>query len=436
MESVFSGLDRKLNCSSSFWQKLDPRSPEDLITSVVFSSELKLKINNNLYKTRKCVLTKTHLYYLSKWNLPKYKVQILWKPLEPFCENIENMPSFGFRLGDKIFQDFYTKSRKELDLWINHLSSYTILSSFEEDFVVVKPLYKGKNSCVLLAQSADTNEEFALKVFYKEEINNKAFLMQQILNEIQALRLLDYQKIVKLHRIYETEKNVCLQLDYFPDGDLHRYLNKVKKISEPEVVRITLEILKALNYVHTMGLVHRDIKAENISVYNENDQVQIKLIDFGLACEHYQELYQKCGSPGYMAPEVLEGKPYSFKVDLFSLGALMYKLLCGKSLFSGKTSQEILEQNKKCRISFSDSSLRKVSKNTLNLLKSLLEVNPLVRCSASEALACACVSQNKSNEIVNNCIETTPDTLSDGHKQEKFVVYKRQPVNCRQAFYV
>ena len=431
MASIFNSLDHKLNPAPAFWQKLDPRSPEDLITAVVFSGELKLKINNNLYKTRKCVLTKTHLYYLSKWNLPKYKVKINWKVLEPFCEDIENMSSYGFRLGDSVFQDFYTKSRKELDLWISHLSSATILTSFEDDYIVIKPLYRGKNSCVLLAQSIDTNEEFALKVFYKDDLKDKAFLMQQILNEIQALKMLDSQKIVKLHRVYETKKNVYLLLDYFPDGDLYHYLNTVKKISEPEVVRIIGEVLKALNFVHTMGFMHRDIKAENIAVYKENNQIQIKLIDFGLACEHFPELNQKCGSPGYMAPELLDGKKYSFKADLFSTGALMYKLLCGKSLFAGKNTQDILEKNRKCLISFGNSTLKKVSKSTLELLKSLLEVNPLFRCSASEALTYATVSQSKSYEIVNNSVETTPDTLSEAHKQEKFFVYKRQPIHCK-----
>jgi len=109
----------------------------------------------------------------------------------------------------------------------------------------------------------------------------------------------------------------------------------------------------------------------------------------------------------------------------------MYKLLCGKSLFAGKNTQDILEKNRKCLISFGNSTLKKVSKSTLELLKSLLEVNPLFRCSASEALTYATVSQSKSYEIVNNSVETTPDTLSEAHKQEKFFVYKRQPIHCK-----
>ena len=427
MASVFNALDYNLTHNSEFWHKLDPRSPEDLLTSVVHSGELRLKLKSKL-KLGKFVLTKTHLYYISKWNLPKYKVSINWKVLACFVEETETTKTFGFRLGDEIFQDFYVNDENDLNCWVDRLAQVTILYSFEQDVVVIKPISNGKSSEVFLCKYLETGQEFVLKMFKKVEIEAKPSVFKQLLNEINALRTLVNDKLVKLHRVYETEANVYLLLDYFPQGDLYQWYSKQKKVAESLVVRIVREVLKALNYVHSMGIAHRDIKPENVAIVENDGDVGVRLIDFGLSCEYTNEIFQKCGSPGYMAPEIFKNSGYNFKVDIFSTGVLMYKLLTGKSLFPGKTSEEIIESNRKCEFDLSCNSLKKVSKETKDLLKSLLSIDPYQRCTAAEALTYPCITQTKSVKINIKLAEATPESINDAFKSDRFVVYKRKQI--------
>ena len=425
MASVFNALDYNLTNNSEFWVKIDPRSPEDLLTSVLHSGELRLKLKSK-FKVAKCLLTRSHLYYISKWNLPKYKVCINWKVLTGFVEETESTKVFGFRLGDEIFNDFYVNDENDLNQWIECLAKATILNSFEEDVVVVKPISIGKSSEIFLCKYLENGKEFVLKMFKKEVIEAKPSVFKQVLNEINTLRALVSDKLVKLHRIYETERNVYLMLDYYPDGDLYQWYSKHKKMKESIVVKIVREILKALNYVHCMGIVHRDIKPENLAIVEINGDIAVKLIDFGLSCECTSEIFQRCGSPGYMAPEIFKTTGYNFKVDIFSTGVLMYKLLTGKSLFRGKSSEEILQSNRKCEFNLSCKLLKKVSNETLDLLKSLLSIDPLLRSTAAEALTFNCITKSKPLAINTKLIETTPESINEGSKSDGFVVYKRK----------
>jgi serine/threonine protein kinase len=127
-----------------------------------------------------------------------------------------------------------------------------------------------------------------------------------------------------------------------------------------------------------------------------------------------------------MAPEIFKSTGYNFKVDIFSTGVLMYKLLTGKSLFRGKSSEEILESNRKCEFNLTSKLLKKVSNETLDLLKSLLSIDPFLRCTAAEALTFTCIAKSKPLDINLKLIETTPESLNDASKSDRFVVYKRK----------
>lgn len=98
-------------------------------------------------------------------------------------------------------------------------------------------------------------------------------------------------------------------------------------------------------------------------------------------------LYKKCGTPGYVAPEILKDQKYDTKVDIFSAGIIFYILLTGCSPFYGADYDSILQKNKECKINFNLSDYKvNVSKEAIELLKSMLEINPIKRCSATEAL--------------------------------------------------
>lgn len=151
-------------------------------------------------------------------------------------------------------------------------------------------------------------------------------------------------------------------------------------------------MLLALDFMQRKKVVHRDIKPDNVLINSIEDQseYEIRIADFGFAVftERDQYLTHKCGTPGYVAPEMfLSEEGYSYKADIFSLGALFFNLLTGRYLFSGENMEQTLRRNVRCDLSGVAKYLTHTSKNCKDLLICMLNSNPDQRPTASEALA-------------------------------------------------
>lgn len=153
-------------------------------------------------------------------------------------------------------------------------------------------------------------------------------------------------------------------------------------------------LMEALAYLDEKKIMHRDLKPENM-ILKTKDKLEngtLKLVDFGLATftDVPEYLFKRCGTPGYVAPEIInapsnENIHYTPKCDVFSAGIIFFILITGKSPFDGKSFQEILNQNKACKIDFKNPKLHKFP-NLITLLQKMLEVNPNDRYSAAECL--------------------------------------------------
>mmetsp|Transcript_13593 Transcript_13593/g.13618 ORF Transcript_13593/g.13618 Transcript_13593/m.13618 type:complete len:152 (+) Transcript_13593:327-782(+) len=147
-------------------------------------------------------------------------------------------------------------------------------------------------------------------------------------------------------------------------------------------------LLKVLEYLQTKNVVHRDIKLENILFVADNNDFKIKLSDFGLSSFINAELTQSCGSPGYVAPEILKRRPYGSKADIFSAGVVLYILLSGRAPFSGKTQRETLIRNRDCSILFPKETWKNISRQAIDTILFLSRSQPKMRPNAKEALGC------------------------------------------------
>ncbi|CAD8080953.1 unnamed protein product [Paramecium sonneborni] len=281
---------------------------------------------------------------------------------------------------------FNAKSQEQKQKWIEKFKMTCILNNYRDIFLNLKVIGKGTYAKVLLAQRKQNQSKYAVKTFQKSALidkNNKQ--RQGLLNEIDLLRSCDHPNIIKLYEIYESGDYIYLVMELLEGGELFDLILETQCFQESKVALIMFKIFDALEYLHTKNIMHRDIKPENILLKDKSENFELKIADFGLAS--YTEadlLITRCGTPGYVAPEILEDKKYNEKVDVFSAGIILYILLSGQAPFYGNSLDEIIEKNRDCQINFKD---LKVSEDALDLLKRSLEPNPEYRISSLEALS-------------------------------------------------
>jgi serine/threonine protein kinase len=180
-------------------------------------------------------------------------------------------------------------------------------------------------------------------------------------------------------------------LEYQPNGTLLKTLKSNQKFNEPDVRVIIEQMLLALDYLERKKVVHRDLKPDNVLINSieDNSEYEIRIADFGFAVftPKDQLLTHKCGTPGYVAPEMfMRDDGYSYKADVFSLGALFFNLLTGRYLFSGENMEQTLRRNVRCDISGISKYISNMSKNCKDLLIWMLNPDPDQRPTAREAL--------------------------------------------------
>ena len=153
------------------------------------------------------------------------------------------------------------------------------------------------------------------------------------------------------------------------------------------------QLLLALDFIHQKRIIHRDIKLDNIlinQIEKKENEFSVRIADFGLSIvlpDDTKKIYERCGTPCYVAPEILRGEGYNMKCDIFSMGSLLFNMLTGRFLFKGQDKMEILHHNKLCNLTQIDDYLVSVGATCRNFLKQMLTPNPDRRPSAKEALS-------------------------------------------------
>ncbi|XP_043663823.1 serine/threonine-protein kinase SIK3-like isoform X2 [Vespula pensylvanica] len=244
-----------------------------------------------------------------------------------------------------------------------------------------KTIGKGNFAVVKMATHVVTKSKVAIKIIDKTKLNEEN--LAKIFREVHIMKRLRHPHIIRLYQVMETEKMIYLVTEYAPGGEIFDHLVRNGRMPEPEARRIFRQIVLAVRYLHQQRVVHRDLKAENLLLDADNN---IKLADFGFSNEYTPgvPLNTWCGSPPYAAPEIFEGKHYDGpRADVWSLGVVLYVLVCGALPFDGPTMQLLRSVviSGKFRIPFF------MSAECEKLIRHMLVVEPERRLSISQILA-------------------------------------------------
>lgn len=259
-------------------------------------------------------------------------------------------------------------------------------------YTIQKKLGEGSYGVVYKAVHKITNDLRAIKMISKPQSKNSSVdkkLNQEVINEIEVLKKIDHQNIMKIFEIYDSEKEYYLVTEFCEGGELFDIIQKAGHLEEEFAATLMYQIFSAVFYCHCINIIHRDLKPENILLEKEmkNGYSRIKIIDFGTAKIFEKNSIQRrvIGSRYYIAPEVLS-KKYNEKCDLWSCGVILYIMLSGVPPFWGDTSEEIFEKIKIGEYEMFGKEWGKVSLHAKDLIRQLLVKDPAKRISAEEAL--------------------------------------------------
>ncbi|XP_049851610.1 myosin light chain kinase A-like isoform X2 [Schistocerca gregaria] len=246
-----------------------------------------------------------------------------------------------------------------------------------------RELGKGGFSVVYEGIHNKTKEKVAIKVIPKTASEQDLNLLRR---EIDIMTKLHHRNIIELIDVYDSPENIYLILELVTGGELFDQIINRGSYSECDAANIVKQILDAVQYMHSNGIAHRDLKPENLLVTGQNNEI-IKVTDFGLSKDFGESvLSTSCGTPDYVAPEVLRGAPYDNSVDIWSIGIITYILLCGYPPFYGNNDQEIFGKILFVEYDFPPESWDTVSEDAKDFIRSILVLNSWKRLTAQEAL--------------------------------------------------
>ncbi|XP_059162347.1 phosphorylase b kinase gamma catalytic chain, skeletal muscle/heart isoform-like isoform X2 [Physella acuta] len=284
----------------------------------------------------------------------------------------------------------------DLDHENEDLSAEVVYSLQLRNYDIKQVLGKGISSTVRRVVEKTTGQEFAVKIIdisgEKGETAQVEQTKKDTYREIRILRMCaGHPNIIELHDVFETPTFIFLVFEICKKGELFDYLTSVVSLSEKRTRIFMRQLIEAVDFFHDKDIVHRDLKPENILL---DDNLNIKVSDFGFATvvEPGEELVELCGTPGYLAPEVLAHSMYENvsgygkEVDMWACGVIMYTLLCGAPPFWNRRQMMMLRAIMSADYTFNSPEWDDITEPPKNLIQKLLVLNPQERLTAKQAL--------------------------------------------------
>lgn len=233
-----------------------------------------------------------------------------------------------------------------------------------EDYELLKPLGEGSFGRVYLVKHKKTGEYWAFKQLRKHEII-KSKQVDHLRNEVYILNSLSHPFIVRMNGMTQDSRHLYIGMEFLPGGELFTYLRRTVKFPKNQAALYTAQIVQIFEYMHSKNVVYRDLKPENILMGQDG---YCKLADFGFAKIVENRTYTLCGTPEYIAPEIILNKGHGKGVDWWTVGVLLYELLAGIDPFNDSDPMMIYQNIIRGNLKFP----RTFDKDARSLVKHLL----------------------------------------------------------------
>ncbi|AAF69696.1 F27J15.5 [Arabidopsis thaliana] len=246
-----------------------------------------------------------------------------------------------------------------------------------DDYIAKSKLSESLTSTVWLAKHKLTGEEAVMKCFDLSKLNRN--LRDCLNNELEFLSSVDHPNIIRLLHVSQDDDFLVMVLEYCDGGTLSSYIQRYGRVEEDIAKRFMKQIGAGLEIIHDNHIIHRDLKPENILIDGSGDDLVLKIADFSLARKLHPGKYLEtvCGSPFYMAPEVLQFQRYNEKADMWSVGAILFELLHGYPPFRGNNNVQVLRNIKSSTaLPFSRLILQQMHPDCIDVCSRLLSINP------------------------------------------------------------
>ncbi|XP_040961910.1 serine/threonine-protein kinase ATG1a isoform X4 [Gossypium hirsutum] len=252
------------------------------------------------------------------------------------------------------------------------------------DYILGPRIGSGSFAVVWRSRHRQHGLEVAVKEIDKKLLSSK--VSESLLKEISILSTINHPNIIQLFEAIETEDRIFLVLEYCDGGDLAAYIQRYGKVSEEVARHLMRQLAAGLQVLQEKHLIHRDLKPQNL-LLTKGSTPQLKIGDFGFARSLTPENLADtlCGSPLYMAPEIIQNKKYDAKADLWSVGAILFQLVTGKPPFDGNNQLQLFQNIlRSTELQFPEGALEKLHPDCVNLCRSLLRHDPVERLTFRE----------------------------------------------------
>ena len=258
--------------------------------------------------------------------------------------------------------------------------------TFNKTYMLARELGTGAFSVVKLGVNKASGETVAVKIVSKRKLSEED--LRALWTEIEILDSLNHPHIVKLYEVFEEGQEFYIVTELVQGGELFDRIVSKSHYTEKECRDLIKVMLSTLKYMHANNVVHRDLKPENLLLMSDSDDTNIKIADFGFAkkISDLQPQEVACGTPGYVAPEILRGDLYGAEVDIWSLGVITYVLLAGYPPFYDDDTRKLFRKIKEARYYFHEDYWSGVSADAIDMIRKMICLDQRERWTAAQLL--------------------------------------------------